>query len=84
VRVAGDVTTLLATHHLLTAPRIDPSALPAGTEVISAHSTDRQTTMLVRADAALDDSAWAVSPVGLEDLVLAYMSMSAPALEVHP
>ncbi|MGI8331700.1 ABC transporter ATP-binding protein [Actinomadura scrupuli] len=84
VRVAGDVTGLLATHHLLTAPRLDPDALPAGVEVVSAHRTDRQTTMLVRADTAPDGPAWTVGPVGLEDLVLAYMSMSASALEVHP
>ncbi|MDX6431696.1 MAG: type transport system ATP-binding protein [Streptosporangiaceae bacterium] len=83
VRVAGDVSGLLATHHLLTAPRIDPADLPAGLHVVSVHRTDRQTTMLVRADSAVDDPAWTVTPVSLEDLVLAYMSLSAPALEIH-
>jgi len=39
--------------------------------------------MVVRADSAIHDPAWTASPVSLEDLVLAYMSMSTPALEVH-
>ena len=36
VRLAGDVRELLAAHHLLTAPRLDAAALPAGLDVISA------------------------------------------------
>ena len=83
VRVAGEVSSLLATHHLLTAPHIDPATLPADLHPISVGRTDRQTTMLVRADSAVHDPAWTLSPVSLEDLVLAYMSMSTPALEVH-
>ncbi|MCW2862004.1 MAG: putative transporter ATP-binding protein [Actinoallomurus sp.] len=83
VRVAGDVNELLARHHLLTATRIDPAALPTDLHVISARHTDSETTLLVRADTLADDPAWTVRPVGLEDLVLAYMSQSVPALEVH-
>jgi ABC-2 type transport system ATP-binding protein len=33
VRVAGEVTALLASHHRLSGPRRDPSSLPAGQEV---------------------------------------------------
>jgi ABC-2 type transport system ATP-binding protein len=84
VRVAGDVTRLLAAHHRLTGPRIEPAALPAGLHVISVHRTDQETTMLVRAERAVDSLAWTVSPVSLEDLAVAYMSLSAPALEVRP
>jgi ABC-2 type transport system ATP-binding protein len=83
VRVAGEVSRLLATHRLLTGPRIDPADPPAGLHVISARSAGQQATMLVRIDAAVCDPAWILSPVSLEDLVLAYMSQSAPALEVH-
>jgi ABC-2 type transport system ATP-binding protein len=83
VRVAGDVGELLARHHLLTATRVDPAALPTDLHVISARHTDSETTLLVRADTLPDDPAWTVRPVGLEDLVLAYMSQSVPALEVH-
>jgi ABC-2 type transport system ATP-binding protein len=90
VRVAGEVEHLLATHHLLTGPRRDPAVWPPGWQVISASHTDRQSTLLVRTGSPLDDSAWAVEQVGLEDLVLAYMSHapdpapgSAPLLEVQ-
>jgi ABC-2 type transport system ATP-binding protein len=88
VQLAGEVDQLLATHHLLTGPRRDPDTLPSGQHVISASHTDRQTTLLVRTEAPVHDPAWTVSPVGLEDLVLAYMSSTAgagrrPALEVQ-
>ena len=77
VRVAGPVEELLATHHLLSGPRRDPATLPAGQQVISASHTDRQTTLLVRTSDKVLDPAWMVSEVGLEDLVLAYMSQAA-------
>jgi ABC-2 type transport system ATP-binding protein len=87
VQLAGEVDQLLATHHLLTGPRRDPGTLPAGQHAISVSHTDRQTTLLVRADVPVHDPAWTVSPVGLEDLVLAYLSRTAaerrPVLEVQ-
>jgi ABC-2 type transport system ATP-binding protein len=90
VRVAGEVEDLLATHHLLTGPRRDPATWPTDWRVISASHTDRQTTLLVRTGSPIDDPAWVVEQIGLEDLVLAYMSHTpdpasngAPALEVQ-
>jgi ABC-2 type transport system ATP-binding protein len=77
VRVAGPVDELLAAHHLLSGPRRDPDKLPDGLEVISASHTDVQTTLLVRTSDPVMDPAWMVSQVGLEDLVLAYMSQGA-------
>jgi ABC-2 type transport system ATP-binding protein len=77
VRVAGPVEDLLATHHLLSGPRRDPASLPGGMQVISASHTDVQTTLLVRSSGPVLDPAWTVSEVGLEDLVLAYMSQAA-------
>ena len=88
VQLAGDIDTLLATHHRLTGPRRDPGTLPADQHVITASHTDRQTTLLVRTEAPIHDPAWTVGDLGLEDLVLAYMSQAAadrdtrPALEV--
>jgi ABC-2 type transport system ATP-binding protein len=73
VRIAGDIDTLLATHHRLTGPRRDPVCLPADQHVISASHTDRQSTLLVRTDGPIHDPAWSVSALTLEDLVLAYM-----------
>ena len=74
VRVAGEVSALLASHHRLSGPRRDPGTLPAGQEVIEESHTDKQSTLLVRTDEPVLDPAWTVTPVSLEDLVLAYMS----------
>jgi ABC-2 type transport system ATP-binding protein len=87
VQLAGDLDTLLETHHRLTGPRRDPDGLPADQHVIAASHTDRQTTLLVRTDAPIHDPAWTVGQLSLEDLVLAYMGHSTadrnhrPALE---
>ncbi|MFF0306325.1 ABC transporter ATP-binding protein [Streptosporangium sp. NPDC004379] len=88
VRVAGEIDTLLSTHHRLTGPRRDPGRLPADQHVVSAHHTDRQSTYVVRTDAPIHDPAWTVSRLGLEDLVLAHMDGSVTdgrrvALEVR-
>ncbi len=77
VRVAGPVDDLLASHHRLSGPCRDPATLPDALDVISASHTDVQTTLLVRASGPVLDPAWTVSQVGLEDLVLAYMSQAA-------
>ena len=74
VRVAGEVSDLLASHRRLSGPRRDPGSLPAGQEVITESHTDKQTSLLVRTERPVLDPAWAVKPVSLEDLVLAYMS----------
>ena len=74
VRVAGEVSALLASHHRLSGPRRDPGALPAGQEVIEESHTDKQSTLLVRTDQPIHDPSWTVKPVSMEDLVLAYMS----------
>jgi ABC-2 type transport system ATP-binding protein len=88
VRLEGEVETLLATHHRLTGPRRDPATLPADQQVVSAHHTDRQSTLVVRTDGPVHDPAWNVGRLGLEDLVLEYLSRPAdpagprPVLEV--
>ncbi|MFC4588532.1 ABC transporter ATP-binding protein [Sphaerisporangium corydalis] len=88
VQVAGEVDRLLATHHRLTGPRLDPDRLPADQHVISAGHTDRQSTLVVHTDSPIHDPAWTVTQLSLEDLVLAYMEQRAAenrrvALEVQ-
>ncbi len=89
VRLAGEVSELLASHHRLSGPRRDPGTLPAGQEVIEDSHTDQQSTLLIRSDDPVLDPAWTVRPVTLDDLVLAYMSRARdtetarrPGLEV--
>jgi ABC-2 type transport system ATP-binding protein len=86
VRVAGEVSDLLASHRRLSGPRRDPGTLPAGQDVITQSHTDKQTSLLVRTDGPVLDPAWAVTPVSLEDLVLAYMRRAGdetPARRQH-
>ena len=76
VHLAGEVSTLLASHHRLSGPRREPDSLPASFDVIEESHTDRQTTLLVRTDDPILDPAWTVKPVTMDDLVLAYMSQA--------
>jgi ABC-2 type transport system ATP-binding protein len=77
VQVTGETEDLLAQHHLVTGPRRDPAALPGDWQVITASHTDRQSTLVIRTAGPVLDPAWTVSPLSLEDLVLAYLSQAA-------
>jgi len=79
VRITGAIDELLATHHRLIGPRRDPADLPRDQHVIEATHTERQSTLVVRSDSPIHDPAWTVEPVGLEDLVLAYLRQAAQA-----
>jgi ABC-2 type transport system ATP-binding protein len=79
VQLAGEVDTLLASHHRLSGPRRDADTLPANFEVIEESHTDKQTTLLVRTDDPILDPAWNVKPVTMDDLVLAYMAQARDA-----
>ena len=86
VQIAGEVDNLLATHHLLTGPRRDTAALPAGQQVITQSHTDRQSSFVVRSSEPIQDPTFSVAGLNLEDLVLAYMGSAksgsvAPMLE---
>jgi ABC-2 type transport system ATP-binding protein len=73
VAVAGDVDALLASHHRLTGLRREPVNLPASQVAIEASHVDKQSTLLVRTEGPIIDPAWTVTPVTLDDIVLAYM-----------
>jgi ABC-2 type transport system ATP-binding protein len=77
VRLAGDVSELLATHHRLSGARRDPSTLPASQQIIEHSHTDRQSSFLVRTRDPIWDPAWTIRPVALDDLVIAYMRHAA-------
>jgi ABC-2 type transport system ATP-binding protein len=74
VKVSGDVEDLLDTHHRLTGPLRGEVSLPSGQHVVWSSHTDRQSTYVVRTESPILDPAWSVTPLGLEDLVLAYMT----------
>jgi ABC-2 type transport system ATP-binding protein len=72
VQISGDVEELLATHYRITGVRQEP---PPGVTVIEASHTERQSTLIVRSSAPVEDPSWGVEQLSLEDLVLAYMSL---------
>ena len=74
VRVAGETEALLASHHRVSGPRRDSRAYPTSWEVIEESHTDKQSVLLVRTGEPIHDPAWAVTPISLEDLVIAYMN----------
>jgi ABC-2 type transport system ATP-binding protein len=72
VVLTGDIETLLAEHRVLVGPRVDTH--PRGSRsVIEAKHSDRHTTLLVRDAAAPLMPGWQANPVGLEELILAYL-----------
>ena len=73
VQIAGEVSDLLDSHHRLSGPLREPRSLPASQKVITESHTDKQSNLLIRTDEPILDPAWTVTPVSLEDLVLAYM-----------
>jgi ABC-2 type transport system ATP-binding protein len=84
VQIAGEVEELLATHYRLTGARRDVRSLPERMQVIQASHTDRQSTLIVRTDTPVDDPTWDVEQLGLEDLVLAYMTHAVASSGNHP
>ncbi|MEU4770137.1 ATP-binding cassette domain-containing protein [Actinosynnema sp. NPDC023794] len=73
ISLAGDIETLLAEHRMLVGPRTTTDLDRAGTVVEASHS-DRHTALLVRdGGSAPTAPGWQADPIGLEDLVLAYL-----------
>ena len=76
VTLAGDIDELVGEHRLLVGPRTSADLGRAGTVVEAKHS-ERHTTLLVRDGGVQAAPGWQASPVGLEDLVLAYLRRPA-------
>jgi ABC-2 type transport system ATP-binding protein len=81
VQLAGDTEELLAAHRMFVGSRERAESLTRVHAVVSSSYTERQATLLVRVNGhSLQDSAWRVRPITLEELVLGYMSAPvAPA-----
>jgi ABC-2 type transport system ATP-binding protein len=73
VALDGDLDQLLAAHCRLTGPRRDHPVLPVDHTVIEASHNDKQTTLVIRTEHAVVDPSWTVTPISLDDLILAYM-----------
>ncbi len=73
VQLAAPIDDIVAEHRVLTGPRSDASAVRRVHSVIRASHTERQTTLIVRANGHLYDARWQIDEVPLEDIVLAYL-----------
>jgi ABC-2 type transport system ATP-binding protein len=73
IQLADSIEATLATHRLLTGPRSDPASVARLHNVIGESHTERQTTLLVRANGHVYDSRWQLHEVDLEEIVLAYL-----------
>lgn len=73
VALTGDVDEILDSHRRMTGPRRSTTQMPANQSVIETSQTDKQTTLLVRTGDPVLDPAWVITPVTMDDIVLAYM-----------
>jgi ABC-2 type transport system ATP-binding protein len=72
-QLAGPIADIVASHRLLTGPRSDVNGVARMHDVIRESHTERQTTLLVRANGHVYDSSWEQHEVDLEEIVLAYL-----------
>src|SRR5436190_9059822 len=79
VQLAAPIDDILAAHRVLSGPRSDSAGVERVHSVVQTSHTDRQTTLLVRANGHLYDSRWQVDEVGLEEIVLAYLGRGPAA-----
>jgi ABC-2 type transport system ATP-binding protein len=75
VQVAGEVDALLTEHRLLTGPAAAADDLAKRHAVVHARRAGTQAHLLVRCQRAAEPAptGWEAHPVGLEELVLAYL-----------
>ena len=89
-QLAGSIREIVAGHRLLTGPRSDAASVARIHDVIRETHTERQTTLLVRANGHVYDSCWEQHEVDLEEIVLAYLGYrpgmrdTSPAREAVP
>ena len=80
VRLDGDVEHLQQTHVRLVGAPFSSRSLPGDQTVVTESHTERQSTFVVRTDGPVLDPRWTVGRIGLEELVLAYMSRATEAV----
>jgi ABC-2 type transport system ATP-binding protein len=76
-QLAGPIEEILATHRLLTGPRSEAADVARVHEVVRQRHTERQTTLLVRANGHVYDASWELHELDLEEIVLGYLSSDA-------
>jgi ABC-2 type transport system ATP-binding protein len=82
-QLCDDIENVLVSHRMLVGPRRSVSDIERSIHVIKATHTSNQSRLVVRLDGPVLDPSWAISEVGLEDVILAYMSQEASVPENH-
>lgn len=76
VQLTGDIDDLLAEHRVLSGPNTDVPGRVDDASTIHTTRGDRQVHVVVRNGGTQVLPGWESHPIGLEDLVLAYLSRS--------
>jgi len=82
-QLVGSVDEILRGHRLLTGPRAEAAAVAAQHDVIRESHTERQTTLIVRADGHVYDARWQLHELDLEEIVLAYLGQGSSPHAAH-
>jgi ABC-2 type transport system ATP-binding protein len=72
-QLVGPIEEILSTHRLLTGPRSAAAEVARMHEVVRQSHTERQTTLLVRANGHVYDASWELHDLDLEEIVLGYL-----------
>jgi ABC-2 type transport system ATP-binding protein len=84
-QLAGPIDEILGAHRLLTGPRSGAAEVARLHDVVRQSHTERQTTLLVRANGHVYDARWELHELDLEEIVLAYLGRNtAPEREAVP
>lgn len=75
VRLAGDVEDLIASHRVMTGPRVEDEP-PFRGHIVESRVTPRQTTAMVRGTSAVAPRGWQAHEPTLEELTMAYLRSS--------
>jgi ABC-2 type transport system ATP-binding protein len=75
----GPIDDILGAHRLLTGPRSEAADVARLHDVVRQSHTERQTTLLVRANGHVYDAQWELHELDLEEIVLAYLGREAVA-----
>jgi ABC-2 type transport system ATP-binding protein len=72
--ICAEIDDLLASHKLLTAPARDATAIERQHRIVNETRTPREVTLTVKLNGPILDPTWEVHDLGLEDIVLAYLT----------
>jgi ABC-2 type transport system ATP-binding protein len=72
-QLVGPIEEILAVHRLLTGPRSEAADVARVHDVVRQSHTERQTTLLVRANGHVYDASWELHELDLEEIVLGYL-----------